>query len=493
MDRMHFFLREWAPGKYTKRYLSKLVALCHFTLKILDKKKDELGLSVCRKDMVHAMRDFHFDYYFTKMATATTVRLYTTMLEDYAGLSPRTLHYVIGFFTRLTETKVGSTHKKRKSGDDDASEGEIVSLEAMMYNGYTLMAMEKLLNDPMTRASEYARAVKFIRSVILKFGRLAAQNHMVFVEVLASHTHPMSFIRELHNGYCGQDERRAVEELMRPPPLPGSTPLKKPKTTSSSIRLDEGSDEEAEPEFDDSVATQGATNRKGAATGRGVTALRESDEEDGYNSYQPSEDGNDSSSEEEEDTWAGNVPRAKPGKKKKTKQTGKSAGGKPVRWNTKEDTLLRLQYAKYKDSASAFMVLAELDGLERHSPQDIERRVKYLKLGQAETTYSDTSSSSDDSDGSSDGEQVKSKVASKVKSSTKGPAPDATKGPAPDVTKLAPSFSAQVPPKTSLKKVGGTPAKKAFNSDDGSSDEDLSFGAPALGGGRRVIDDSDSD
>ncbi|CAM9634093.1 unnamed protein product [Ectocarpus sp. 13 AM-2016] len=399
LDKLHDIVRNWQPAKYTKSFLCHVVELVHTTLKTLEwyKKGNHThigGVDVSStdgqdakgtvdkavKDRVDSAKKFEFGRYFRRLATNSTVRMYSNLLEHYATNSARTNHYILSFMMRLSNFTGDAPKKRRGETTEQGSghAGDRVTCEPMLYNVYTLGVFQKVLDDPFTRKSSFRHLVHFILSVVRHFGILAQKNHLVFAEAFFQHPQPHSFCESLVNVYHTASSVHPEDQQSR----------KKRATTKS-----EDTDKESESEGEDYQPVTGqAAEGKVAGGDDDLPGVAEDEEEWDENAPDAADEEAEAGGDGEgavsgrQKGKRDKAGRRRRGDKKDAKKVAAGAAKKRVpRWSKKEDAFLREQYPLYAGSTSAFAVLSAADDMEvkQRTEEQIKARVKKLGLSAA--------------------------------------------------------------------------------------------------------------
>ncbi|CAM9181854.1 unnamed protein product [Hapterophycus canaliculatus] len=404
LDKLHDIVRNWQPGKHTKSFLCHLVELVHTTLKTLewytnDRAKFIGGVDVnmvdsenvegkvdkAVLDRVASAKQFDFQRYFRRLATNSTVRMYSNLLEHYATNSVRTNHYILSFMMRLSNF-TGDVSKKRRGERiemDNGHSGDRVTFEPMLYNVYTLGVFQKVLDDPFTRKSSFKHLVHFILSIVRHFGALAQKNHLVFVEAFFQHPHPHQFCESLVNIY--HDASSANSEDPEP---------RKKRATDKAKDSDEES-EESDTQGQHDTASRGQPATRTDSGQEDLGGDDEADEEEWDESapianQEETHAGSPSTQDRQEMSIDGKTKRKRDKgarRRRKDGEEGKIAHGsekkkRAPRWSKKEDAYLREQFPLYAGTSSAFEVLVAADEMEakQRTEEQIKARVKKLGL-----------------------------------------------------------------------------------------------------------------
>lgn len=162
LDVLPRLLKDWVPGRFTRKYLCDLVELCHVQLKLLEgarnrfRELEQLPQNQEDNDLklkMGAAAAFGVEDYFERLVTNSVVRMYTRLLENYYTNTPQVNHYILTMLQRMCNHKL-STYEEvpeldavREGGENGPPQITTVTLEPMLYNIHTLAVFNKLLND----------------------------------------------------------------------------------------------------------------------------------------------------------------------------------------------------------------------------------------------------------------------------------------------------------------------------------------------------------
>lgn len=159
-DPLPALLRDWRPGKHTKRYATDLVEIVHVTLKLIDDVQP----------------------YVARLAVPAALDLYASLLECYKDNSPTLNHYVYTFLFRLARTPLDA----KASSSVAPNSATIATLEPLLYTVRFFHAFARLLDDKQADKSLAAMAT-LATDTLRHFDAHAARNPLLYVEALFSH------------------------------------------------------------------------------------------------------------------------------------------------------------------------------------------------------------------------------------------------------------------------------------------------------------------
>lgn len=100
-----------------------------------------------------ASRSYPIDHYVKKIATNSIVQMHRHLLDHYASVGAKHIHYAVSFLKRVCCCQVTQPEKDE----------EPRTLEPLLYNVHVLGLCATVLNDPVARSSEHAELVDFAR------------------------------------------------------------------------------------------------------------------------------------------------------------------------------------------------------------------------------------------------------------------------------------------------------------------------------------------
>ncbi|KAE8985643.1 hypothetical protein PR003_g22934 [Phytophthora rubi] len=420
LDRLPVLLKTWSPGLFPKAYVVDVVTLTHLVFKVLDsqgtikvlsrrkayldknrkKKKrgdgeskegeDSDGSSTDEEEterqaqlvmeMQRKEADFDVRKYFSGMVSSDTTRMYCSLLADYRENGAKVNHYIHSFFYRTKHFQI--------------YQQEEWTMQPMLFNIHVLLLFNKMLQDAyIQRLPEYKNFLDFIRGVVRDFFSLADKNNLLFVEALLRQPYPSKSCMMIQRNYdpidsmskskseavaLGRDKRiEAINELRR-----------------HRIALDH-EELEGEAEFQFTLEPSDFQS----------TSLvdKEGQEEDGEAEFN-AEDASVNSTE------SASAAKPKPKAKRKAPMS-RAATERAKNWSKVEDRYLAKVFMKYRHLPSVYEVISYEDMFQERdrTPEQIERRVKYLKLHRKTHDSSDEEENNQsNSEGEQNGEQEES-------------------------------------------------------------------------------------
>ncbi|GMF36133.1 unnamed protein product [Phytophthora fragariaefolia] len=322
-------------------------------------------------EMQRKEADFDVRKYFSSMVSSDTIKMYCSLLAEYRENSVKVNHYIHSFFYRTKQFQI--------------YQQEEWTMQPMLFNIHVLLLFNKMLQDTyIQRLPEYKNFLDFIRGVVRDFFSLADKNNLLFVEALLRQPYPSKSCMLIQRSYdpidsmskskseavaLGREKRiEAINESRRHrialdhEELEGEAEFQftlGPSDFQSTSLVDkEGQDEEGEAEFnannDDANPSEVASN-------------------------------------------------AKP-KPKRNAPMSRAATERAKNWSKVEDRYLAKVFMKYRHLPSVYEVISYEDMFQERdrTPEQIERRVKHLKLHRK--TH-DSSDEDENDQSNSDGEQ----------------------------------------------------------------------------------------
>ncbi|RHY94213.1 hypothetical protein DYB35_002806 [Aphanomyces astaci] len=278
--------------------------------------------------------------YFGSMVTHETIQLYCYVLHQYKTNTAKVNHYVYAYFFRVQQFHA-------------IEDG---TMEPMLFNIHVLLVFNKMLQDTATtgRSQTFRPFVEFIRTIIRNFFALADTNHLVFVESLIRHSYAPRTCAQIQNKYksMAMGSKDAVS-VRQDDNDNDNNDKERRKYLPRDFDLD------GEAEFDGGVASFGVA---APASSSADVALA-----------------------------GASAPSTKSSKNAVRKKRDNTK-----MWSKVEDRYLGKMYHKYRHLPSVFEVISYEDMFQDRdrTPDQIERRVKHLKLHKLHEY--DVSSDSDD-------------------------------------------------------------------------------------------------
>ncbi|RMX69307.1 hypothetical protein DD238_002612 [Peronospora effusa] len=367
LDRLPVLLKTWSPGLFTKSYVIDVVTLTHRQKKNRGdgESKDDVNSGGSSTDedeterqaqllmeMQRKEADFDVRKYFSSMVSADTIRMYCSLLTDYRENSAKVNHYIHSFFYRTNHFKIYPQ--------------EEWTIQPMLFNIHVLLLFNKMLQDMyIQRLPEYKKFLDFIRGVVRDYFTLADKNNLLFVEALLRQTYPSRSCMLIQRSYdpigsmskskseavaLGRDRRiEAINETRR-----------------HRIALDhEELEGEAEFQF-----TLGPLDFESTSL---VDKEGKEDEGEGEAEFNNAVDP--SSNPSESAAAAESEP-------KRMQPMSRAATERAKNWSKVEDRYLAKVFMKFRHLPSVYEVISYEDMFQERdrTPEQIERRVKYLKL-----------------------------------------------------------------------------------------------------------------
>ncbi|TMW55823.1 hypothetical protein Poli38472_008471 [Pythium oligandrum] len=392
LDRLPVLLKTWSPGQFSMEYVVDVITLTHIVFKILDaqgtikvlsrrkaaldekrkqqqlkKKKDgqdgddegndesdeeeeaerqaQLLVEMQRKEA-----DFDVRRYFQSILSFETIKMYCHVLQHYRTNSPKVNHYIHSFFYRAKHFKI---HKD-----------EEWTMQPMLFNIHVLMIFNRMLQDSqIQRQSEFRGFLDFIRGVVRDFFELAEKNRLLFVETLLRQpfaARSCQLIQRIYEPTDSQAKSRAeAVALGRQERLDRISEARRQKRAMDAEEL------EGEEEFE---FTLNASDFQASSL---VQSSQQKDK-DGSDDEDAAElNSAASASAKSAETSGGARPRR-----------SKAAVDRAKNWTKVEDRFLKKVYLQYRHLPSVYEVISYEDMFQDRdrTPEQIERRVKHLKL-----------------------------------------------------------------------------------------------------------------
>ncbi|KAG7394092.1 Topoisomerase 1-associated factor 1 [Phytophthora boehmeriae] len=416
LDRLPVLLKTWSPGLFSMAYVVDVITLTHLVFKVLDsqgtikvlsrrkayldkkRQKKKLASGDEEKDdedsddgstdeeeterqaqllmeMQRKEADFDVRKYFSSMVSSDTIKMYCSVLVHYRENSPKVNHYIHSFFYRTKHFKI--------------YQHEEWTMQPMLFNINVLLLFNKMLQDAyIQRLSEFKSFLDFIRGVVRDFFTLADKNNLLFVETLLRQPYPSKACLLLQRSYdpidsMGKSKSEAVA-LGRERHIAAINESRRHR-----IAMDH-EDLEGEAEFQFTL---------GPSDFQSTSLVPANDKE--------SDQVDDGSASVNADSSA---LSSKPKPKKKA-ATSRAATERAKNWSKVEDRYLAKMFMKYRHLPSVYEVISYEDMFQDRdrTPEQIERRVKYLKLHRKTHDSSDEEeekSNSEDEEMEADGAAI---------------------------------------------------------------------------------------
>ena len=149
---------------------------------------------------------FDENEYFERIVTNSTVRFYTVILNDYRVTNTTVQHYIYCFLQRMYAHKIENDRYGLSQGDSGANGATStgmsnVTLVYLLFNIVTLNAINNLLCYNNITTKENTPLIRLLRCIVRTFAECASKNHMLYVEALFVHAHPIDFALSLDSIY----------------------------------------------------------------------------------------------------------------------------------------------------------------------------------------------------------------------------------------------------------------------------------------------------
>lgn len=327
-------------------------------------RQTQLLLEIQRKEA-----DFDVHRYFSSIVSSDTIKMYCHLLASYRENSPKVNHYIYSFFYRVKYFQI--------------NQNEEWTMQPLLFNIHVLMLFNKMLQDAsIARDPAFSGFLDFIRGVVRDFFTLADKNHLLFVESLLRQTYASRSCLLIQRSYDPLDSmsrsKAEAVALGREKKISMINETRRQKIAMDHEEL-EG---EAEFQFTLEPSDFQASSLVSSAEARG---------EEG--------DGATASSAVSGDSVAPSAFDG-PSKQPKKRASTKAAVERAKNWTRVEDRYLAKMFMKYRHLPSVYEVISYEDMFQDRdrTPEQIERRVKYLKLHRKTHDSSDEEDEQKDSD-----------------------------------------------------------------------------------------------
>ncbi|RLN14979.1 hypothetical protein BBO99_00007088 [Phytophthora kernoviae] len=390
LDRLPVLLKSWSPGLFSMTYVVDVITLTHLvfkvldsqgTIKVLSRRKAYLDKKRHKKkrapgdeakdeedsddgstdeeeterqaqllmEMQRKEADFDVRKYFSSMVSSDTIKMYCSVLVNYRENSPKVNHYIHSFFYRTKHFKI--------------YQHEEWTMQPMLFNIHVLLLFNKMLQDAyIQHLPEFKSFLDFIRGVVHDFFTLAEKNNLLFVETLLRQPYPSKACLLLQRSYDPIDSmsksKSEAVALGREQHIAAINESRRHRIAMDHEEL-EG---EAEFQFTLDPSDFQSTSLVSAND-------KETDQVDGGDARFNAE------------AASSNATSSKPQPKKKA-ATSRAATERAKNWSKVEDRHLAKMFMKYRHLPSVYEVISYEDMFQDRdrTPEQIERRVKYLKL-----------------------------------------------------------------------------------------------------------------
>lgn len=333
-------------------------------------RQAQLLLEMQRKEA-----DFDVRRYFQSILSADTVRMYCFLLASYRENSAKVNHYIHSFFYRAKHFRI-FPHEEW-------------TMQPLLFNIRVLLLFHHMLQDPaIQRQPDLASFLDFIRGVVRDYFALADKNWLLFVESLLRQPYAAKSALLLQRNYEPQDSmarsRSEAVALGREKQLALLNEARRQKRAIDAEEL------EGEEEFQFTLGPSDFQSSSLVAADKSGATGASGNESDGEAEFGGLEQPLAAASAAVPATG----PTAAAAAPKTTKTRAKNASERAKNWTKVEDRYLEKMYRMYRHLPSAYEVISYEDMFQDRdrTPEQIERRVKYLKL------HRKTHDSSDDED-----------------------------------------------------------------------------------------------
>lgn len=330
-------------------------------------RQAQLLLEMQRKEA-----DFDVRRYFQSLLSPDTIKMYCFLLATYRDNSARVNHYIHSFFYRIKHFPIYPNEKEW-------------TMQPLLYNIHVLLLFHRMLQDAaIQKQPDFKAFLDFIRGVVRDYFALAQQNHLLFVESLLRQPYAVKSALLLQRNYEPLDSMAKSKSeaiaLGREKQIALINEVRRQKRAIDAEEL------EGEEEFQFTLAP---SDFQASST---LAAKRTS---------------GDDASEGEAEFDAAAVAAAsapKPKAKKPRAATSKAGTDRAKNWTKVEDRYLEKMYRMYRHLPSVYEVISYEDMFQDRdrTAEQIERRVKFLKLHRKTHDSSDeeedAASKSEDSD-----------------------------------------------------------------------------------------------
>ncbi|GMF22329.1 unnamed protein product [Phytophthora lilii] len=297
-------------------------------------------------EMQRKEADFDVRKYFSSMVSSDTIKMYCSLLADYRENSAKVNHYIHSFFYRTKHFQI--------------YQQEEWTMQPMLFNIHVLLLFNKMLQDTyIQRLPEYKNFLDFIRGVVRDFFTLADKNNLLFVEALLRQPYPSKSCLLIQRSYDPIDSmsksKSEAVALGREKQIEAINESRRHR-----IALDhEELEGEAEFQF-----TLGPSDFQSTSL-----ADKEGKEDEGEGEFNA----------DSNPTGAGSTAKPRP---KRKAAMSRAATERAKNWSKVEDRYLAKVFVKYRHLPSVYEVISYEDMFQERdrTPEQIERRVKYLKL-----------------------------------------------------------------------------------------------------------------
>ncbi|RLN88107.1 hypothetical protein BBJ28_00010125 [Nothophytophthora sp. Chile5] len=361
LDRLPVLLKTWSPGLFSMAKKQKKKKAPADGGSKEDEDSDDASTdeeeterqAQLLMEMQRKEADFDVRKYFSSMVSSDTIKMYCSLLANYRDNNPKVNHYIHSFFYRAKHFKI--------------HEHEEWTMQPILFNIHVLLLFNKMLQDAyIQRLPEFKNVLDFIRGVVRDFFTLAEKNSLLFVECLLRQSYASKSCLLLQRNYepidsMGKSRSEAVA-LGREKHIETINEIRRRK-----IAMDQ---EELEGEAEFQFTLEPSDFQASTLVAAEGNSKAQEDEGEAEFSVQPM-----ASAE------AAAAPSSTQKAKRKMPAT-RAATERAKNWSKVEDRYLAKVFMKYRHLPSVYEVISYEDMFQDRdrTPEQIERRVKYLKL-----------------------------------------------------------------------------------------------------------------
>lgn len=321
--------------------------------------------------------DFDVRRYFQSILSPDTIKMYSFLLTSYRENSPKVNHYIHSFFYRAKHFKI--------------YQHEDWTMQPLLFNIHVLLLFNRMLQDTsIQRQADMKSFLDFIRGVVRDFFALAEKNHLLFVEALLRQPYATKSALLLQRNYEPHNSmaksRSEAVALGREKQIALINEVRRQKKAIDAEEL-EGEEEfqftlgPSDFQATSLVAAKKRKNQKQKTESTGAEDANEDDENE-----------NEEEDDDEEAEFGGDLQKAPSkdnadadvnGEAAKTKaRKTRAVSERAKNWTKVEDRYLEKMFSKYHHLPSVYEVISYEDMFQDRdrTAEQIERRVKYLKL-----------------------------------------------------------------------------------------------------------------
>lgn len=319
--------------------------------------------------------DFDVRRYFQSILSPDTIKMYSFLLTSYRENSPKVNHYIHSFFYRAKHFKI--------------YQHEDWTMQPLLFNIHVLLLFNRMLQDAsIQRQADMKSFLDFIRGVVRDFFALAEKNHLLFIEALLRQPYAAKSALLLQRNYEPHDSmtksRSEAVALGREKQIALINEVRRQKKAIDAEEL-EGEEEfqftlgPSDFQVTSLVAAKKRKNQKKKTESAGAEDANGDDENEEEDDDEEAEFGGDLQKAPSKDNAGADVnDEAAKTKARKTR----TASERAKNWTKVEDRYLEKMFSKYRHLPSVYEVISYEDMFQDRdrTAEQIERRVKYLKL-----------------------------------------------------------------------------------------------------------------